>query len=439
MQTHRHVAVIGAGQAAARSIAALRAAGFDGTVTLIGEETELPYERPPLSKEALFGDAAPGAATIFDETFYRDNEVELLLGRRVSALDAASGEVRMSGGGRLRADRLLLATGARARGVAIPGVEAGRIFTLRNLADARRLRERLTPPCRLVLIGGGFIGLEIAAGAARRGCTVTLIETRSRLIGRAVSPAVSALLRELHEAHGVSIRTGCAVSGAREGRHETELLLDDGSRCVADLIVAGVGAVPNAELAREAGIACADGIDVDADCRTRSPIVWAAGDVAARVHAFWQARVRFESWDNAEAHAVRAARSIAASWNGAANAGDAAAAQTEPPPWFWTDQYDLNLQILGCVTDSDRVVTRRNGEGKPSLLFHFRAGRLRGAELINAGKERALVRKLLETGGAPPADEQLADGDVPLKTLVSAARAAAAAAWSKGNSGNDMA
>lgn len=433
MQGNRHVAVIGAGQTAARSIAALREAGFDGALTLIGEEAELPYERPPLSKQALFGEAEPAASTLFDEPFYRANKVDLLLGRSVSAINAATGEVRLAGGERLRADRILLATGARARSVAIAGVDANRVLMLRNLADARRLRERLSPPCRLALIGGGFIGLEIAAGAARRGCVVTVIEARPRLIERAVSPTVSALLRELHVAHGVSIRTDCRVTSARQGQSETELLLDDGSRCVADLIVVGIGAIPNAELAREAGVACGDGVEVDAGCRSSSPLVWAAGDVAARVHPFWQARVRFESWENAETQAALAARSIAASWTGGTNGTsgtnathghDTAQAEAEPPPWFWTDQYDLNLQILGCVTDSNRVVTRRDGDGKASVIFHFRDERLRGAEMISAGKERPLVKKLLQAGWTLP-PEQLADVGTPLKALLSATRAMA--------------
>lgn len=436
MRANQHIAVIGAGQAAARSIAALRDAGYAGAISLLGEETELPYERPPLSKEALFGDAAPQAPTIFDEAFYRDAGVDLLLGRTVEAIDAGSGELRLAGGGRLKSDRILLATGARAREVAMAGVDRERVFTLRNVADARRLRARLAPPCRVVLIGGGFIGLEIAAGAASRGCDVTVIEARPRLIERAVSPAVSAMLRDLHRQHGVTIKTGRTVSSARQGRTETELLLDDGSRCVADLIIAGIGALPNDELARQAGIRCSNGIDVDVHCRTSSPNVWAAGDVAARVHPFLASRVRIESWENADQQAVRAAQSIAHSWTSAEPPRDAKSDDAEPPPWFWTDQYNLNLQILGCVSDSNRVVIRHNGDGEPSLIFHLRDDTLRGAELICAGKERALVKKLLQANRPLPL-EQLADAATPLKTILGAARSGARSM--EGNSEHGMA
>ncbi|MGS0892932.1 NAD(P)/FAD-dependent oxidoreductase [Burkholderia stagnalis] len=416
MRANQHIAVIGAGQAAARSIAALRDAGYAGALSLIGEEAELPYERPPLSKEALFGDAAPSAPTIYDEAFYRDACVDLVLGRTVEAIDAGSGELRLADGGRLKADRILLATGARAREATMAGVDRNRIFTLRNVADARRLRQRLAPRARIVLIGGGFIGLEIAAGAALRGCDVTVIETRPRLIERAVSPMVSALLGDLHRRHGVAIKTGRTVSSARQGADETELLLDDGSRCVADLIIAGIGALPNDELARLAGIRCGNGIEVDAHCRTNSPKVWAAGDVAARVHPFLASRVRIESWENADLQAARAARSIAHSWT----SDDTASDDAEPPPWFWTDQYDLNLQILGCVSDANRTITRHDSDGKPSLIFHLRDDTLRGAELICAGRERSLVKKLLQAGYALPV-AQLADAATPLKRILDAA------------------
>jgi NADPH-dependent 2,4-dienoyl-CoA reductase/sulfur reductase-like enzyme len=417
MRVNQHIAVIGAGQAAARSIAALRDAGYAGAISLLGEEAELPYERPPLSKEALFGDAAPRAPTIFDEAFYRDAGVDLLLGRAVDAIDAGSGALRLADGSRLKADRILLATGARAREVTMAGVDRDRVFTLRNVADARRLRQRLTTRCRVVLIGGGFIGLEIAAGAASLGCDVTVIEARPRLIERAVSPMVSAMLSGLHRQHGVAIKTGCTVTSARQGVDETELLLDDGSRCIADLIIAGIGALPNDELARQAGIRCSNGIEVDAHCRTSSPNVWAAGDVAARVHPFLASRVRIESWENADLQAARAARSIAHSWTPDDPSRDAASDDAEPPPWFWTDQYDLNLQILGCVSDSNRVLTRHDGNGKPSVIFHLRDDTLRGAELISAGRERTLVKKLLQAGRALPL-EQLADAATPLKTIL---------------------
>lgn len=421
MRRDRRLTVIGAGQAAARSISAMRDAGFDGGITLIGEELHLPYERPPLSKEALFGDAEPSAPILFDERFYLENDVDLELGRRVRAIDATTGEVWIGSGWRIRSDRILIATGSRARLASILGVEPDRILTLRNVDDAMRLRPLLAGRRRVVLVGGGFIGLEIAAGAVRRGCTVTVIEARSRLIERAVSSRISAELQRLHSSHGVNVKLGCVITAARQGSMETELSLSDGSTVVADVIIAGVGALPNAELAMEAGIACSDGIDVDAHCRTSSPIVWAAGDVASRFHPWWRARIRLESWESAEHQAALAARSIAASWDG----HDMPEVGMEPPPWFWSDQYDMNLQILGCVTDSDRMVARPGREGSSSVLFHFRGTQLRGAELINAGKERPLIRKLLQAGWSLQ-PERLGDTGISLKELLAASPAASA-------------
>ncbi|HTK01956.1 MAG TPA: FAD-dependent oxidoreductase [Bordetella sp.] len=422
MPSTRHVAIIGAGQAAARAIAALRDAGYDGRITLYGEETELPYERPPLSKEALFGAAGIAPATIYDDAFYRSNGVELALGVRIARLDPATGRIHADTGEGIQADRILLATGARARPCAIPGVDADRVLTLRNLADARRLRARLASTQRLVLLGGGFIGLEIAAGAARLGCAVTVIEAKPRLIERAVSAEVSATVHALHASHGVTIKTSSGIVRARQGHAETELLLDDGSTCAGDLIVAGVGAQPNAELAREAGLACDNGIEVDRDCRTRSAIVWAAGDVAWRPHAFLGGAARLESWDNAEIHGDRAGRAIAASF------GAPAPADTpDAPPWFWTDQYDLNLQIVGCVTDSDRMVTRGGARDTGPVIFHFRGSRLRGAELLSAGRDRSPVRRLVQQGWSGMPD-RLGDTGVSLKELLNQAREVAGAA-----------
>jgi 3-phenylpropionate/trans-cinnamate dioxygenase ferredoxin reductase subunit len=415
------VTVIGAGQAAARSISAMRNAGFDGGITLVGEEPHLPYERPPLSKEALFGDAEAAPAILFDERFYLENKVDLELGRRVESFDATTGEVRLGDGARLESDRILIATGSRARQAFLPGVEPERILSLRSYDDVKRLRPLLAAGPRLVLIGGGFIGLEIAAGAVRQGCTVTVIEARPRLIERAISSQVSAQLQRLHTRHGVTIKLDCMIVRARQGSAQTELSLSDGSTVIADVIVAGVGALPNAELAVEAGIACSNGIDVDAHCKTQAERVWAAGDVASRVHPWWQARIRLESWESAEHQAALAGRSIAAACKG----DQAPEVGLEPPPWFWSDQYGMNLQILGCVTDSDRTICRPGADGSSNVLFHFRGKQLRGAELVCAGKERPLIRKLLQAGWNFPA-ERLGDMGASLKELLAASTAATA-------------
>jgi 3-phenylpropionate/trans-cinnamate dioxygenase ferredoxin reductase component len=416
MRSRQHVAVVGAGQAAARAIASMRDAGYAGAITLFGDEPELPYERPPLSKEALFGATDVRAATIFDEAFYRSKDVDVILNGSVRQLDPASGTVRFGGGRLLKADRLILATGARCRVAAIAGVDPERIFTLRSLADARRLKPLMHAGQRVVLLGGGFIGLELAAGASRVGCKVTVIEARPRVMERVASARVSALTESLHARNGVVIKTSCTVKRARQGSAETELTLSDGTACVADVIIAGIGALPNDELARSAGLACSNGVEVDQQCQTSSQIVWAVGDVAARLHPSWGSRVRIESWENAEVQALRAGRCVAASWSGKDCSLDA---QAEQPAWFWTDQYELNLQFLGCVTDSDQTVARADRQGNDCVIFHFRDKVLRGVELICAGKERPLAKRLLHEGW-PLAPEKLGDGGRTLKELVAA-------------------
>ncbi|ALL68475.1 Ferredoxin reductase [Paraburkholderia caribensis MBA4] len=420
MRRDVRITVIGAGQAAARSISTMRNAGFDGGITLIGEEPHLPYERPPLSKEALFSGADFQAPYVLEESFYVDNKVDLELGKRVEAIDAATGDVALESGEQIKSDRILIATGSRARTASIPGVEPERILSLRNIEDAKRLKPLLSAGTRVVLIGGGFIGLEIAAGAIRQGCEVTVVEARPRLIERAVSPQVSAYLQRLHTAQGVSFKLDSTIVAARQGAAETELLLNDGTSIVADVIIAGIGAVANSELAAAAGIGCSNGIIVNKDCRTSSEIVWAAGDVATRVHPWFKKHMRLESWESAENQAQIAGNSIVASLAG----NGASVGQEEPPPWFWSDQYDLNLQILGCVCDSDTSVRRMSDDGEKGMIFHFRGNDLTGAELIGAGKERPLVKKLLQSGWNLPA-EKLGDESMSLKELLAAAKAAA--------------
>ncbi|NIF76823.1 hypothetical protein F3J20_05320 [Paraburkholderia sp. Cy-641] len=422
MRRDVRVTVIGAGQAAARCISTMRHAGFDGGITLIGEETHLPYERPPLSKEALFGETGFKAPYVLDDSFYGDHEVDIELGKRVEAIDPGSGAVDLGNGLRIKSDRILIATGSRARTVSIPGVAPERILSLRNIEDAKRLKPLLDGRNRVVLIGGGFIGLEIAAGAIRRGCAVTVIEARPRLIERAVSPHVSTHLQRLHADNGVKFRFGVTIVSGRQGATETELMLSDGTSVVADVIVAGVGALPNSELADAAGIRCTNGISVDKNCRSSSGIVWAAGDVATRVHPWFGKDMRLESWESAENQARIAGLSIVASFVGT----DAAEGEEEPPPWFWSDQYGLNLQILGCVCDSESSVRRMSDDGEKGTIFHFRGRDLIGAELISTGRERPLVKKLLQTGWPLPA-EKLGDTGLSLKELLAASTAAVAA------------
>jgi 3-phenylpropionate/trans-cinnamate dioxygenase ferredoxin reductase subunit len=421
MATEHRVVIVGGGQAGARSAAALRKAGFEGAISLVGEEAVLPYERPPLSKEVLLGSTDPATLRIYDDTFYRDQRVDLLLGSTVAGFDVAARTVQLAGARTLAYDKLVLATGARARTIEIAGIDHDRILTLRSIADAKRLRQCLQAGQRVVLIGGGFIGLEVAASAARNGCRVTVIEARPQLIERAIGPVVASRLAALHRQHGVILKTTCAIERGQQSASGLLLLLSDGSRVEADVIIAGIGAIPNMELAMHAGLSCSTGIHVDASCRTSAPHVFAAGDVACQFNPLYGERLRLESWENAEHQAAIAAAAILGSWHDDAGV-DAIAApdRSRLPswvPWFWTDQFDLNLQIVGLVAGSDRVAVRGNPDSAAFLIFHFRQDRLTGAELFNCGRERRVVRQLVASGSRFD-EKALADPAIPLKTLL---------------------
>jgi 3-phenylpropionate/trans-cinnamate dioxygenase ferredoxin reductase subunit len=390
------IVVVGGGECGTRAAFELREAGWQGPVTLVGAEPGLPYERPPLSKSVLAGGPPVPAC---DEARLRDAGVRHVAGVAATDIDRERHELVLGDGRRVGYDRLLLATGAVPRRLAgLPGA-----LQLRSLADALALRDRLRPGTRVGVVGAGLIGLEVAAGAVARGCAVTVVEAAPRPLARAVPAAVAEVVAARHAQAGVDLR--CGVDGA-DGA-ETAL-----TGC--DVVVVGVGAVPETALAEKAGLAVSNGVLVDDRLRTSDPDVYAAGDCCAFPHPLYGGRrVRLESWRNAHDQAVVAARNLLGA--------------DEPytaVPWFWSDQYDLTLQVAGLVDAAATEVVRTRADGV-ELRFGLEAGgRLVSAAGVGPGnavaKDVRLAERLIAARAAPdPAD--LADAGVPLKALLRAA------------------
>lgn len=404
----RRTVIIGAGQAGRRCAEALRELDAEAEILLLGEEAHAPYDRPPLSKAVLLG-ADPGKALfVRDPAFYAERRIALRTGTRVSAIDVAGRAAVTEAGERIGWDHLVLATGARARRLPVPGAGDPRVLTLRTLGDAERLREALGARPRLVVIGGGLIGLEVAASARQRGCAVTVIEAADRLMARCVPPPISAMAAALHAAHGITLRLGTAVRAIRDGGACMQVETDAGPSVEADLVVAGIGGVPETALAEAAGIAVRDGILTDGQGRTSAPGVFAAGEVARFPHPFWAGRpMRLEAWQVAQNQPAAVARAICG--------GDDAAPYDEIP-WHWTDQFDWNLQVLGDPDPGLTLVQRPEGQRLTAIALDA-AGRARGAVLINNGREATPCRRLIAGGKALDA-AALADPAVPLRSFL---------------------
>ncbi|AMG86866.1 NAD(P)/FAD-dependent oxidoreductase [Bordetella bronchiseptica] len=420
MDEIQSIVIVGAGQAGAVAAASLRQLGYRGGLTLIGQEAHPPYERPPLSKAVLQGTATHAEAAVHPAGFYAENDIALLTETAVAALDPIARTVRLADGRTLPYDRCLLATGGHARELpALPRGRAG-VHYIRTLNDALDLRAALRPGVRAAVIGGGFLGLEVASTARELGAEVTVIENGSRLLERALPAIVSDWLAERVRASGVDLRLGGAIAAIGDGPPYA-ITLADGTQVNADLIVVSIGLAPEVTLARQAGLPLDDngGICVDAQARTADPHVYAAGDCASQPRACLGTAARFESWQNANEQARAAA---------AAMLGLAPAA--EPYPWFWTDQYGCNIQILGLPQPGLRYVCRpqTDPQAAPRVLWiGLRDGVPCHGIAVNAGGDLRQLRVLFERG-IPVDPHRLADPAEALKPLVKAWQAAVAVA-----------
>ncbi len=401
--------IVGAGHAGGRAAEALRAADPAREIILIGGEAHPPYERPPLSKGVLAGTTAASDCYLHPAAWYAAQAIALRLSSVVTAIDRAARMLVLEDGSRLGYDTLLLTTGARARPLTLPGAAEAGVLALRDIADAERLAARLGPGVRLAVIGAGFIGLEVAAAARQRGCSVHVIELAPQPLGRVVDPAIGRYVAELHRRHGVALHLGRAVRAiepAAGGGHQ--VLLDDASRITAEVIVAGIGALPNSELAQAAGLEVRDGIITDAEGRTSDPTIRAAGDCTRHFNPLLGRHLRLESWQNAQNQAIAVARCMAGS-----------AQPHAEVPWFWSDQYDMNLQSLGAAEAGAELVWRIAPESGDFIAFALADGRIVGATGVNHGRDMAAVRRIMQRG-IVVAPALLADPATRLATLAKA-------------------
>ncbi|MGE3305704.1 MAG: NAD(P)/FAD-dependent oxidoreductase [Rhizobiaceae bacterium] len=404
--------IVGAGECGARAAFALRENGYAGPVTLIGAEAHLPYERPPLSKEAMAGEDEPTPKEIASRERLFEAGIVLTGSVTATSIDRAAKRVALSNGGGIHYDRLLLATGAKPR--RLPAAEGSRrCLYLRTFDDAQAIRRHLRGRLRLAVIGGGFIGLELAASARMLGCPVTVIEAQPRILMRGVPEEIAAVIHATHERHGARIVCGKGITSIADAENGVRITLADGETVDADLAVIGIGAVPNTELAQSAGLAIENGVAVDERLRTSDPDIFAAGDCCSFPMPLYGARrVRLEAWRNAQEQGTLAAANML-------GAEEAHAAV----PWFWSDQHELGLQIAGIADEGATLVKRDMGEGA-FVLFHLAAdGRLVAASGIGNGNAVArdirLAEMLIARRAHPPVDK-LAAPDIKLKALLAA-------------------
>lgn len=398
-----HVVVVGAGQAGSALVAKLRGLGFGGEITLIGEEPSPPYQRPPLSKAYLLGEMEQERLWLRGPDFYAEQQIALRLGVSVTAIDPAAQTVTV-GGEVLRYDDLVLTTGSRPRRLpaAIGGDLAG-VYAVRTLADVDAMRAEFAPGRRLVVVGGGYIGLEAAAVARKLGVDVTVIEMAPRILQRVAAPETSDWFRALHRAHGAVILEATGLDCLLGKGRVTGVRLSDGRELPADFVIAGVGITPGAELAEAAGLVIENGIRTDEHGRTSDPHIWAAGDCASFP---WKGgRIRLESVGNA----IDQAECVAANILGAGKVYEA-------KPWFWSDQYDCKLQIAGLNTGYDRIVTR-GGEAGSVSFWYYRGAELLAVDAMNDPRAYMVGKRLIEAGKSPD-PTLVADSAADLKTLL---------------------
>ena len=400
------VVIAGAGHAAGQVVASLRQNGFDGDILLVGEEAWLPYQRPPLSKKFLAGGFPAERLYFKPPDFYDSHRIDLCLGTRITALDRARRNLVTAAGERIAYDTLVLATGSRVRHVEVPGSDLDGLHYLRNIDDVTRIRAGLATAKQVVIIGAGYIGLEVAAVTRQLGHTVTVIEMADRTMSRVVSPVVSRFFETEHAAHGVNFELSAAVE-AFEGDTRAEAVRLSGGRSIpAGLVIVGAGIVPNTELAASAGLEVDDGIVVDAHCRTVDENIYAVGDCTSHPNDIYHRRVRLESVHNALEQAKTAAAGICGEL-----------ASYTQVPWFWSDQYDIKLQIAGLSQGYDEVVVRGEPPARSFSCLYLRDGVLIACDAINAPRD-FVQSKALIAARETIAPERLADVSLQLRDLT---------------------
>ncbi|MEO0619883.1 MAG: FAD-dependent oxidoreductase [Pseudomonadota bacterium] len=411
----QRVVIVGAGHAAGElcgalvqsSVTAANGPGHDLSITLIGDEPDLPYQRPPLSKAYLTGKLPRERLFLRDTAFYRDAEVTCHLAARMTQIDRDARMVMTEKGDRVPYDTLVLATGAAVRRLPVPGAEMSGVHYVRTIADTEALSVEMKTARRLVVIGGGYIGLEVAASARRKGLEVTVLEAMPRILARVASEELSAAVTGLHEREGVEIATQATVSEIVGDTSVSSVRLSDGSEILCDLIVVGIGVIPNDEQAAAAGLDVDNGIQVDAHCRTSDPNIFAAGDVA-RFKLEGHGSVRIESVQNAAEQAKHIAAHIQ---------GQVPQAAYAPTPWFWSDQYDTKIQIAGLSGSQDAVFHRPGGQTQVGSYWLYRENKLIAVEAFGDARAYMMGKRWLENNITPdPA--RVANPDIAIKQVV---------------------
>ena len=391
------IVIVGAGQAADQAVHTLRRKGFTGKLAVVGDEPYLPYQRPPLSKKFLAGALDKDRLVLRPQHFYVEHSVETHLGRRVQEISRDARRIRLDDGAVLPYDALLLATGSKPRALTVPGADLPGVHTLRTIADVERIRADIANGKRMVIIGGGYIGLEVAATTRELGLDVTVLEMAERVMNRVTCKEISSFYETEHARHGVRIVTNSRVQAlagdSRTGRVKA-VLTDDGAEHPADVVIVGVGVTAADELAVAAGIECANGIVVNEYCQTSDPAIYAAGDCANHPNLHYDRRLRLESVDNAFEQAANAAHNLLGS-----------PTVHDKVPWFWSDQYDLKMIIVGLCQGHDTVVVRGSPASRSFSVCYLRGGELIAVDSVNSPKDQMAARKLIAAHARPDLDK----------------------------------
>ena len=395
--------IVGAGHAGGQAAASLRQEGYEGDIVIIGDEPHIPYQRPPLSKQYLAGEHGLERVYLRPEKFYTDRNITIESDCRVESIDASGRTVGTADGRALSYEKLLLATGSRPRLLPLAGSELPGVHYLRTVADVDAIKSEMAPGRRVVVVGGGYIGLEVAAVCVESGMSVRVLEMEDRILQRVTTPAMSEFYHQLHSSRGVQLHTGTTVTGFAGDSRVRQVLCGD-TAYDADLVVVGIGIVPNVELAQNAGLACNNGIEVDDHCRTADANIYAAGDCTNHPNPLLNRRLRLESVPNA----MEQARVAAANMCG----GDKVYAAM---PWFWSDQYDLKLQMVGFAADGDTEVLRGDKSANRFAVFHLKDGAISAVDAVNSPKEFMICRRMI---GREVDAQTLADPDTDLKSLL---------------------
>ena len=400
------IVVIGAGQAASQLVASLRSEGYEAPITVVGDEAYPPYQRPPLSKKFLSGEMEEERLFIRPLEFYAQANATLILNTRATAVNLDAKQVTLSTGETLGYETLAFTTGSRVRKLTVPGADLPGIFYLRGIADVKAIQPHFEAGKRLVVVGGGYIGLETAAVAAKRGLEVTIVEAMERCLQRVTSQQISDFFQGVHRAAGVTILTSTGVHGFTQGPGDSLIVQTANGEIAADLVVAGIGILPEQEVAQAAGLVCENGIVVDEYARASDPNVYAIGDCANHPNPLLGRRLRLESVQNAIDQAKAAALAVTGKPKVYAEV-----------PWFWSDQYDLKLQIAGISAPGDEIVVRGDQEARKFAVFYLRDGHVAAVDAVNAVPEYMVGRQMIaQKKVIDPA--QLADTAIPMKSLM---------------------